>query len=58
MYVFRMLFSQESNDHMLTKSLNMIRSHGVIHTGVSDHSLSYLIWKANHVHSGVNYVTY
>ena len=45
-------------DHMSTNSIEMIKSHGVIHNGVSDHSMSYLIWKAHQVHSGVKYVTY
>ena len=43
---------------MSTNSIEMIKSHGVIHNGVSDHSMSYLIWKAHQVHSGVNYVMY
>ena len=45
-------------DHMLTNSIEMIRCFGVIHNGVSDHSMSYLIWKAHQTQSHVNYVTY
>ena len=45
-------------DHMLTNSCEMIKSSGVIHNGVSDHSMSYLIWKAHQAQSGVNYVTF
>ena len=30
-------------DHMLTNSTEKIKTHGVIHVGMSDHSLSYLI---------------
>ena len=30
-------------DHMITNDLNNVQSYGVIHVGMSDHSLSYLV---------------
>ena len=44
-------------DHMLTNSTEKINKHGVIHVGMSDHSLSYLIWKSKNENSSrlINY---
>ena len=36
-------------DHFITSSLEKINMSGVIHTGISDHSLIYGIWKINPV---------
>ena len=35
-------------DHMLTNTSDRVKSHGVIHMGISDHSMSYVIWKSTH----------
>lgn len=35
-------------DHTLTNKKEKVFSHGVIHLGISDHSLSYIIWKSKH----------
>ena len=43
---------QNSNsliDHMICNSSDMIKSHGVLCTGFSDHYLCYLVWKSNHL---------
>ena len=32
-------------DHMLTNCCDMVASQGVIHSGISDHSICFLIWK-------------
>ena len=45
-------------DHMATNCLDKISSSGVIHNGVSDHSMSYLVWKSNHIVLNSNYVTF
>ena len=45
-------------DHMLTNNMNFVKSCGVLHLGMSDHSLSYLIWKGNFPKSGPRYVEY
>lgn len=47
-------------DHILTTCPDKINSFGVIHNGLSDHSMSYLTWKAhiNNNHSSVNYITF
>ena len=34
-------------DHMITNNINNVKSHGVIHVGMSDHSLSFLVWKTS-----------
>ena len=34
-------------DHLLTNNPNNVKKHGVIHNGMSDHSVSYLIWNSN-----------
>ena len=35
-------------DHIITNNLNNVQSYGVIHVGMSDHSLTYLVWKCSH----------
>ena len=35
-------------DHMLTNSPERVKTQGVIHVGISDHSMSYMIWKSKH----------
>ena len=45
-------------DHMLTNNGNNVKSFGVIHLGMSDHSMSYLIWKGNNSKSEPRYVEY
>ena len=45
-------------DHMLTNSVNYVRSFGVMHIGMSDHSISYLIWKGNVPKCGPCYTEY
>ena len=35
-------------DHIITNNLNNVQSYGVTHVGMSDHSLSYLVWKFSH----------
>ena len=32
-------------DHMITNDLSNVQSHGIVHVGMSDHSLSYFVWK-------------
>ena len=38
--------------------MNFVKSCGVLHLGMSDHSLSYLIWKGNFPKSGPRYIEY
>ena len=45
-------------DHMLTNNPEKVSSFGVLHNGLSDHSMSYLVWKSCNVKSVVKYVTY
>ena len=45
-------------DHMICNSKEMIKSHGVLCTGISDHYLCYVIWKSNNEHKTPRIVTY
>ena len=45
-------------DHMVTNCINKVKSFGVIHNGLSDHSMSYLIWKTHHSLSKSHYITF
>ena len=45
-------------DHMICNSSDMIKSHGVLCTGISDHDLCYLIWKSHHQQKTPRIVTY
>ena len=45
-------------DHMLTNNGNYVKSFGVIHLGMSDHSMSYMISKGNTSKSEPRYVEY
>ena len=47
-------------DHMVTDCLDKVNSSGVIHNGLSDHSMSYLVWKThkNLPDSHAKYVTF
>ena len=45
-------------DHMLTNSIDKVKSFGVIHNGLSDHSMSFLIWKSQHTPFNGKFVTF
>ena len=45
-------------DHMLTNSCDMVKSHGVIHSGISDHSICFLIWNYNVCNKAPEIVSY
>ena len=50
--------SESLIDHMICNSKEMIKSHGVLCTGISDHYLCYVIWKSNHEHKTPRIITY
>ena len=45
-------------DHMLTNNINYVKKYGVIHMGMSDHSMSYLFWKGNSSKSEPRHISY
>ena len=47
-------------DHMATNCPDKVKSSGVIHNGLSDHSMSYLVWKSHQNMSDSNpkYITF
>ena len=45
-------------DHMLTNYIDKIKSSGVIHNGLSDHSMSFMVWKSHCISMNEKYVTF
>ena len=45
-------------DHMLTDYPDKVKSYGVLQNGMSDHYLSYLIWKCKQTSPNETYVTF